>query len=268
MSKSSSICTPDVVKSFKKITVVSTNNTVGVTPTFDETGSIVYNLSVNSSILNVNNNNAITFSGAGTPLSKLQAQLVVSPNAGNALVLTPNGYFVPPGNGAGEINTAENTGTTGVGLFKQKLGVSLQFKKLIEGTGITLIPSLDGITINSAVGGGDITNGANVGSGVSVFKDKLTTNLRFRKLVPGTGILITENANDIAIESNIIPGEVNTASNLAVAGTVANVFKQKVGVDFQFRKLVQGTNITLTEGVSGITITSTGTGSSSLLGDL
>lgn len=201
MSNLSSICAPDAIKSFKKITVLSANDTVDVTPTYDESGNIVYNLSVNASALSVNNTNAIVFSGAGTPLSKLQAQLTVSPNVGNALTLTPNGYFVTPGNGSGEVNTGENTGTVGVGLFKQKLGVNLQFKKLIEGTNISLIPTLDGVTINGAAGIGDITNGVNAGNGVSIFKTKVGNNLVFKKLVQGGGITITDNINDITIDA-------------------------------------------------------------------
>jgi hypothetical protein len=51
--------------------------------------------------------------------------------------------------------------------------------------------------------------------------------------------------------------KVQTASNL---GSGSNVFKQKTATDLEFRTLVAGTNITLTEGVNSITINSSGGG--------
>lgn len=71
----------------------------------------------------------------GTPLSgalvvyaKTDGKLYAKNDAGTEFDLTL-------GAGGGEANTASNVGTTGVGLFKQKTGVDLQFKKISTGSG-------------------------------------------------------------------------------------------------------------------------------------
>ena len=55
-------------------------------------------------------------------------------------------------------------------------------------------------------------------------------------------------------------GEANTASNV---GTGAGVFKQKTGVDLEFKSLTAGTNITLTQNANDIEISASGGGGSS-----
>jgi hypothetical protein len=57
-------------------------------------------------------------------------------------VLTTNGagalsWTTVASGGGGEANTVSNIGTGGVGLFKQKTGVDLEFKKMIGGSGNT-----------------------------------------------------------------------------------------------------------------------------------
>lgn len=56
-----------------------------------------------------------------------------------------------PTGGTGEANTASNLGT-GYGLFTSKVGVDLQFKSIIAGSGITISTTTTGLTINSTGG--------------------------------------------------------------------------------------------------------------------
>lgn len=102
--------------------------------------------------------------------------------------------------------------------------------------------------------GGDITNAANVGGDVEVFKQKNGSILEFRTLTEGTNITITQNVDTITFDAI---GDINSASNL---GAGAQVFKQKVGNDLQFRTLVAGANVVLTQNADTITITASGGG--------
>jgi hypothetical protein len=45
--------------------------------------------------------------------------------------------------------TASNVGTVGVGVFKEKVGADLKFKKLVSGTKVLLNESVDTITVNN-----------------------------------------------------------------------------------------------------------------------
>jgi len=45
--------------------------------------------------------------------------------------------------------TATNVGATGVGVFKEKIGADLKFKKLVSGTKILLSENTDTITVNN-----------------------------------------------------------------------------------------------------------------------
>jgi hypothetical protein len=45
--------------------------------------------------------------------------------------------------------TASNVGTSGVGVFKEKVGTDLRFKKLISGTKMLLNENADTVTVNS-----------------------------------------------------------------------------------------------------------------------
>jgi hypothetical protein len=65
-----------------------------------------------------------------------------------------------------------------------------------------------------------------------------------------------------ALDAISVSGEVNTASNVGVTGE--GVFKQKTGVDLEFKKIVAGSNVTVTGGTSDITIAAGGGGANAL----
>ena len=73
--------------------------------------------------------------------------------------------------------------------------------------------------------------------------------------------LSISSGNSITLPS--LSGEANTASN---AGAGQGVFAQKTGIDLSFKSLVAGSNITLNSTSDSITISGTGSGSSTYLG--
>lgn len=106
----------------------------------------------------------------------------------------------------GEANTASNLGT-GFGLFAQKVGVDLQFKNLVAGSGIQLASSSTGITIATTGSGGDVTSGTNLGTGVGIYDSKLLGSLQFKSLVApsssvGNVLSVSAGATEISISRN------------------------------------------------------------------
>jgi len=101
-----------------------------------------------------------------------------------------------------------------------------------------------------------VRNGASVGAGEPVFKQKSGTDLQFKSIVAGSNVTLTPGTDTLTIAATDT-GEVNTASNV---GTGDGVFKQKTGVNLEFKSLVAGSNVTITPGTDSLTIASTDTG--------
>lgn len=109
------------------------------------------------------------------------------------------------------------------------------------------------VNIDAAAASGTVTEGANLGAGGQVFKNKTSSTLNFRSIVGGSNVTVTQNANDLTIAASDT-GEVNTASNL---GSGQGVWFDKQGVDLRFKSLVAGNNVSLSATSSEITVTAT-----------
>ncbi len=95
---------------------------------------------------------------------------------------------------------------------------------------------------------GTVTGGLNAGTGSKVFKSLVGTDLNFRSLVAGTGVSLTENANDITLSAT---GTVSTAGNL---GTGKGIFAQIATGNLQLRSLTVGTGLTTSNTATEINI--------------
>ncbi|MBR19919.1 MAG: hypothetical protein CMA64_07220, partial [Euryarchaeota archaeon] len=95
---------------------------------------------------------------------------------------------------------------------------------------------------------GTVTGGLNAGTGSQIFKSLVGTDLNFRSLVAGTGVTLTQNANDITLSAT---GTVSTAGNL---GTGKNVFAQISSGNLQLRSLTVGTGLTTSNTATEINI--------------
>jgi len=164
----------------------------------------------------------------------------------------------------GESNTASNQGTGAGNLFKQKTGIDLEFRKIKAGSNMTVTQDGDDIVLDSAAGSGEANTASNATAGTGtglVFKEKSALDLVLRKIKAGSNISVTTDTDDITIAATVA-GESNTASN---QGTGAGeIFKQKTGVDLEFRKIKAGANVTVTEDGDDIEIAAVGGGGASL----
>lgn len=104
-----------------------------------------------------------------------------------------------------------------------------------------------------AAGGGEANTASNLGAGTGVFASKVSEDLQFKSLVAGSNVSISSDASTITINAtDTNTGEVNTGSSLGAGNAV---FAGKVGVDLQFKSLVAGANMSLSNDANTITIT-------------
>jgi hypothetical protein len=153
--------------------------------------------------------------------------------------------------GSGFITSGTSLGT-GSGVFKQEVSGALQFRSVLAGSGITLTTGTNEITIATS---GANTSAVNIGTGTGIFTTKSGDNIQLRSLKTGTGnINLAVAASGAGNEIEFVnTAEINTASNLG-AGT--GVFAQKSTYDLQFKSIVAGNNITVTNDSTTVTITS------------
>lgn len=223
--------------------------------------------------------------GAGIILNKAANNQLAA--AISALIAAATGGG---GSSTGEANTGSNVGTGDGSVFKQKLGIDLQFKTIKAGSNITVVNGANEITISAAGGGsGEVNTASNVGSGNGVYVSKVGADLRFKSIVAGSGISIGATGTELTITATgggggggvtdhgaltgladddhphyynqargdarylqIGAAEANTASNLGAG--VGQPYASKSGVDLRFRSIKAGTNITVTQDANEITI--------------
>ena len=190
-----------------------------------------------------------------------------------------------PGAGSGIWYADEVLGTT-EGFYKDSTGVAVQVTKNgglnvppfayslnvkeegtsvdanvneinFVGTGVTATQTAAG-KVNVTISPGEANTGSNVGTGQgNVFKQKVGVDFQHRTIKAGSNVSVVEGTDEITISAANPSGEVNTASNV---GGGNGLFKQKSGVDLQFRSIIAGTNVSITSGTDTITINSSGGG--------
>src|SRR5690554_5632501 len=115
---------------------------------------------------------------------------------------------------------------------------------------------LNGDYVDITGSAGETITASNTSDGEGkIFKEKSGNDLIFKSIKAGSNITVTNNDNDVTIAGQG-GGETNTASNVGTGE--GKVFKQKSGVDLQFKTLKAGNNIQITDTDSEIIIEASG----------
>lgn len=142
---------------------------------------------------------------------------------------------------SGEVNTASSVGL-GESIYQTKVGVDIRLKSLIAGSGISIIPGADDLTIANTLAPGEVNTASNLGSGTEVFASKVGADLRFKSILVGSGLGISSTGNEITLTNTLQAGNVNEGLNV---GTGLDIYKMRVADTLHFRRLLAGTGITL-----------------------
>ncbi len=169
--------------------------------------------------------------GSGsTTLATLTDVAISSPTDGQSLTYNATtskwvNSTVSGGGGSGEINTASNIGTAGVGIFKQKTGVNFELKKLNSGS--TKVSITDDTTNNEVdvdVVEANLTHD-NIGGTLSISKGGTGATSASAALTALGAIPLTQKgaASGVAtLDSSTLVPDAQISSNIARTATVAS----------------------------------------------
>jgi hypothetical protein len=142
--------------------------------------------------------------------------------------------------GSCEIKNTPEDVRSGVGIFQKTttdpdtgecISYLRSLKSLSSNLSLALSADDNFIEITSD---GEPNTAENVGKGVGVWKDKVGESLRFRSLVPGSGITINGSGDEITISSTG-GGDQTSAINI---GGGNEVFESEIGDQLRFRTII------------------------------
>lgn len=117
--------------------------------------------------------------------------------------------------GGGEANDGANVGVGTGQVFRDKTGIFLNFRTLLQGSGITITTAGNEVTIT---GTGEANTMSTDGLGITIVKPKVGVDLPVRSFVNTSTISWTQNADDIIAQ--IIALSITDALISATAGIV------------------------------------------------
>ena len=197
---------------------------------------------IGNSLSKINNNFVIldstlcSLTGVTAGVGQIVAgsNITISPSSGTGVV-TISGSAGVTGQ---EVLSADNAGTFGSRVFKEKVNQGLIFRRIASGsTNVTITEEDNTIRISAATsGGGEANVAANVGTGFGLALPKVGTFLPFKSLAAGTGINLLSSINSVVIQ---VSGE-----NIGT-GTGEILKKTTGATPLSLRRITAGANTTV-----------------------
>ncbi len=178
-------------------------------------------------------------------------------------------WAVPSGGGGGEANTASNVGTAGVGVFKQKTGVDLEFKKLNAGSNkVTITDDVGNNEVDVDVAEGNLVHQNLSGAGTNTHA-QIDTHLSATAAHGATGAVVgTTNTQALTNKTITDPTNSVTANGLRSATTTVDVSAAAAPSNGQVLTASSGTAATWQTPTGASDATTSSKGIVQLAGDL
>ena len=99
---------------------------------------------------------------------------------------------------------------------------------------VIIAKGTDVVNVSISSGAGEVNTGQNVGLGAKVFKDKVGANLRMRTILPGAGMSVTENSDNItlAVDANSYYSNSDVDAHLNLGTAFTNQLLAWTGTDY------------------------------------